>query len=146
MSLRFQRANYVVRSIEAALPFYRDVLGFRVAFTQAPQQTSYSHEVFGLDPSQPVGFATLDTPSEERVMALTEVADLPVQAAPRRSAIVIEVKDFEGVLERANAHSFHVFPEERLVTHDGRIGREAGLLDPDGNLAVIYRIDRQAPR
>ena len=146
MSLRFQRANFVVSSIADALPFYRDVLGFSVAFTKEPRETSYSHRVFGLDTSQPVGFATLSTPGQERVMALTEVGGLSAQAEPRRSAIVIEVEDVDGVVGRAEAHGFTVFPEERLVTHDGRIGREVGLLDGDGNLTVIYHIDRQAPR
>ena len=146
MTLRFQRANFLVASIERALPFYRDVLGFSVAFAKEPRQTSYSHQVFGLDTSRPVGFATLSTPGEERVMALTEVAGLPAQQEPRRSAIVMEVDDIDGVVGRAMARGFEVFPEERLVTHDGRIGREVGLLDGDGNLTVIYHIDQQAPR
>ena len=146
MTLRFQRANFVVSSIEDALPFYRDVLGFRVAFTKEPRQTSYSHQVFGLDTSRPVGFATLRTPGQERVMALTEAGGIAPHAEPRRSAIVIEVEDVDGVVGRAEARGFKVFPEERLVTHDGRIGSEVGLLDADGNLTVIYHIDRQAPR
>ncbi len=145
MTLRFQRANFVVSSIEEALPFYREVLGFSVAFTKEPRETSYSHRVFGLDTSEPVGFATLSTPGQERVMALTEVGGLATQQEPRRSAIVIEVEDVDGVVGRARARGFKVFPEERLVTHDGRIGREVGLLDGDGNLTVIYHIDQQGP-
>lgn len=50
----------------------------------------------------------------------------------------------DGVVGRAEARGFRVFPEERLVTHDGRVGREVGLLDEDGNLTVIYHIDQQA--
>ena len=144
MTPRFQRANYLVGDIDRALAFYRDVLGFSVAFTKAPQPASYSHQVFGLDSNRPAGFATLSTPTAERVMALTEVAGLEPQREPRRSAIVIEVEDIDGVVGRAKVYGFRVFPEERLVTHDGRVGREIGLLDDDGNLTVIYRIDRQA--
>ena len=144
MTLRFQRANYLVGNMERALAFYRDVLGFSVAFAKPPRETSYSHEVFGLDRDRPVGFATLSTPSQERVMALTEAADLEPQREPRRSALVIEVEDVDGVVGRAEARGFRVFPEERLVTHDGRVGREVGLLDADGNLTVIYHIDQQA--
>ena len=77
-------------------------------------------------------------------MALTEVPGLPAQATPRRSTIVMEAADFDGVVARAEAGGFQVFPEERLLTHDGRVGREQGLLDGDGNLAVIYRIDPAA--
>ena len=146
MTLRFQRANFLVSSIERALPFYEDVLGFSVAFVKEPRAASYSHKVFGLDTSGPVGFATLSAPSQERVMALTEVPGLATQAAPRRSAIVIEVEDVDGVVARAEAGGFQVFPEERLLTHDGRVGREVGLLDGDGNLTVIYHIDQPAPQ
>ena len=144
MTIRFQRGNYLVGDIQRALAFYRDVLGFSVAFVKEPRDTSYSHEVFALDTDRPVGFAALSTPSQERVMALTEVAGLEPQREPRRSALVIEVEDVDGVVSRAEAHGFQVFPEERLVTHDGRIGREVGLLDEDNNLTVIYHIDRQA--
>ena len=144
MTIRFQRANYLVGDIEQALAFYRDVLGFSVAFVKDPRDISYSHEVFGLDPGRPVGFATLSTTSQERVMALTEVSGIEPQREPRRSALVIEVEDVDGVVGRAEARGFRVFPEERLVTHDGRVGREVGLLDEDGNLTVIYHIDQQA--
>lgn len=140
MSLRLQRANFLVSNLQRALQFYRDVLGFEVAFVQAPRQTSYSHQVFGIDRSQPVGFATLSTPTQTRVMALTEVPDLPPQTAPRRSAIVLDVADIDAVAARAKARGFEVLPEERLVTHDGRVGREVGLLDADGNLSLIYNI------
>ena len=140
MSLRLQRANFLVSDLERALQFYRDVLGFEVVFTKEPRQTSYSHQVFGIDRSQPVGFATLSTPRQARVMALTEVRGLAPQTEPRRSAIVLEVADIDAVVARAKAQGFQVFPEERLLTHDGRVGREVGLLDADGNLSVIYNI------
>ena len=144
MTTRFQRANFLVSSIERARPFYEEVLGFKVTFIKAPKAVSYSHQIFGLDADRPVGFAILSTPTQERVMALTEVPGLPPQATPRRSTIVMEAADFDGVVARAEAGGFQVFPEERLLTHDGRVGREQGLLDGDGNLAVIYRIDPAA--
>ena len=146
MTLRFQRANFLVSSIERALPFYRDVLGFSVAFSKPPRESSYSHEVFGLDDRPPIGFMVLSTPSQERVMALTEVPGLPPQDSPRRSAIVIDVERIDEVVARAREQGFQVFPEERLLTHDGRQGREVGLLDGDGNLTVIYHIDQGAPQ
>ncbi len=146
MTLRFQRANFLVSSFERALPFYRDVLGFSVAFTKPPNETSYSHQVFGIDSRPPIGFMVLSTPSQERVMALTEVPGLASQAKPRRSTIVIDVESVDDVVARAKERGFQVFPEERLVTHDGRVGREVGLLDGDGNLTVIYHIDQPAPQ
>ena len=140
MSLRMQRANFLVADMDRALTFYRDVLGFEVAFVKEPRAKSYSHEVFDIDRGSTVGFAALSAPGQPRVMALTEVAGLEPQSSPRRSAIVVECGDIDGVLERARTHGFQVFPEERLVTHDGRTGREVGVLDADGNLTVLYCI------
>jgi len=59
---------------------------------------------------------------------------------PIRSAIVIEVPDFDGAITRAEDYSCHIYPEEKLFTPDGREGRQVGIQDPDGNLIVIYFI------
>ncbi len=145
MSIRFQRANFLVSDLEAALRFYVDVLGLELAFRKSPRETSYSHIVFGLDRSKPIGFVALSTPSQPRVMGLTEVAGLERLPEPRRSTIVLHVDDPDAVMARARAGGYEVFPEERLLTHDGRVGREIGILDADGNLVVIYKITAAAP-
>jgi len=143
MSIRFQRANFLVRDIDRALAFYRDVLGFEVAFVHDSEEDSYSYPVFEIDRSQPIRFATLSTPGQERVMALTEVPNLQSQDTPRRSAIVLDIADIDGVLARAAEGGFYVYEEEKLITHDGREGREVGLVDADGNLSVIYHIPQK---
>ena len=145
MSVRFQRANFLVSDMRAALRFYVDVLGFELAFLKPNRDKSYSHTVFGIDPSRTVGFAALNTPTQPRVMALTEVRGLGEQTTPRRSTIVLDVQDIDAVVERARQGGYRVFPEERLLTHDGRVGREIGILDADGNLTVIYKIFAEAP-
>ena len=146
MSIRFQRANFLVSDIEAALRFYVDVLGMEVAFRKPYRDESYSHVVFGLDRSNPIGFVALSTSTEPRVMGLTEVAGIERLPAPRRSTIVLHVDDPDAVVDRARAGGFEVFPEQELITHDGRRGREIGLLDADGNVVVIYRITAPAPK
>ena len=145
MSIRFQRANFLVSDIEAALRFYVDVLGMEVAFRRPHRDESYSHVVFELDRSNPVGFVALSTPTEPRVMGLTEVAGIERLPTPRRSTIVLHVDDPDAVIARARAGGYEVFPEQELITHDGRRGREIGLLDADGNVVVIYRITAPAP-
>lgn len=144
MSIRFQRANFLVSNIEAALRFYVDVLGMEVAFRKPHRDESYSHVVFGLDRASPIGFVALSTPTQPRVMALTEVAGLTRLTPPRRSTIVLHVDDPDAVVARAQAGGYEVFAEEKLLTHDGRVGREIGILDADGNLVVIYRITSEA--
>jgi catechol 2,3-dioxygenase-like lactoylglutathione lyase family enzyme len=139
--LRFQRANFVVRSIEKSLDFYRDVLGFEVAFVKDSPDDSYSYPVFEIDRGQTIRFAVLSTAEQVRVMALTEVpAELPDCPVPRRSAIVLEVGDVDAVVDGARAAGCVVHEEGKLLTHDGRRGREVGILDYDNNLTVIYHI------
>jgi len=139
--LRFQRGNFIVRNIEKSLTLYQDVLGFELAFIKDSPDDSYSYPVFQIDKSHKMRFAVLNTESQVRVMALTEVpADLPPAPHPRRSAIVLEVGDVDAVCEGARAAGCHVYEEEELHTHDGRVGREVGIVDFDDNLVVIYKI------
>ncbi len=138
---RFQRGNYVVTDLDKALTFYCGVLGFELAFVKDSPDDSYSYPVFEIDPAKKLRFAVLSLPDQPRVMALTEVpGPLPEVPLPRRGAIVVEVASIDAVVAAAKAAGCHVYDEGRLETHDGRVGREVGLTDFDGNLAVIYHI------
>ncbi len=140
--IRFQRANYIVSDLERALKFYRDVLGFDVEFIADARDNSYSYTVFEIDRSAKMRWATLNAPGQTRVMAITEVKGMEIAPTPnpRRAAIVLEVADVDGVVEGARKLGLSVYDEEKLVTHDGRVGREVGIVDADGNLVVIYHI------
>lgn len=140
--VRFQRANFVVADIERSLTFYRDVLGFEVAFRHGHNPDSYSYPVFEIPKEAELGFCILSAPDQPRVMALSQVSkiDLKPVPYPRRSAIVLEVADPDAVMERARALGLTVYEEEELVTGDGRRGREIGIADFDDNLVVIYLI------
>lgn len=140
--VRFQRGNFVVADLERALSFYRDVLGFEVAYQHGHNPDSYSIPVFNIPDGATLGFCTLSTPDQVRVMALTEIkgVDLPLVPPPRRSAIVLDMADPDAVMAGARALGLTVYPEERLETNDGRIGREIGIVDFDDNLVVIYKI------
>jgi predicted enzyme related to lactoylglutathione lyase len=142
MTLRFQRANFVVRDLERALSFYRDVLDFEVTFTQGHNPESYSFPVFEIPPDAKLRFCVLSTATQPRVMALTEIsgAELGPVPYPRRSAIVLEVDDPDDVIKRCRAAGAQVYEEGELVTNDGRRGREIGIVDFDDNLIVIYKI------
>jgi len=141
--VRFQRANFVVRDIDRSLGFYRDVLGMELTFIKDSPTDSYSYPVFEIDRSHNMRFAVLSTPDQPRVLALTEVpAELDAVPHPRRAAIVLEVGDVDAVAEGAKSAGCHVYEEDELVTHDGRRGREVGIVDYDGNLTVIYNIPK----
>lgn len=141
-NVRFQRANFVVSDLNKSLGFYRDILGMHVEFTKDSPDDSYSYDVFGIDPSLPLGFAVLGTTTQPRVMALTEIRGgaLPDQEPPRRAAIVLHVDNIDTVVKNCKDAGLHVYREDKLETNDGRIGREFGILDHDGNLVVIYHI------
>ncbi len=144
--VRFQRGNFVVSDLERSLVLYRDVLGMKLDFVKDSPDDSYSYPVFEIDRQATMRFAVLSTETQVRTMALTEIRgmDLPPVPHPRRSAIVLEIQDVDGVLRRARDAGFHVYEEERLVTHDGRVGREVGIVDDDDNLVVIYHIPAAA--
>jgi catechol 2,3-dioxygenase-like lactoylglutathione lyase family enzyme len=140
--LRLQRANFVVADIDRALKFYRDVLGFEVAYRLGHNPNSYSFPVFDIPREAEIGFAVLSAPGQPRVMALTEVKNHPLRAVPRprRSAVVIEVADPDAVVAGAKKLGLRVYDEEVLKTQDGRTGREIGVVDYDDNLVVVYLI------
>jgi catechol 2,3-dioxygenase-like lactoylglutathione lyase family enzyme len=141
--IRFQRGNFVVSDLERSLAFYRDILGFEVAFTKDSPDDSYSYEVFEIPRDRKLRFAVLSTATQPRVMALTEISGaLDDAQLPRRSAIVLDVEDIDGVVAACMAADLKVYEEDHLVTQDGREGREVGIVDPDGNLVVIYHITR----
>jgi len=144
--IRFQRANFVVSNIDRALKFYRDVLGFNVVFIKDSADDSYSYDVFEIEKYNPMRFAVLSTAEQKNVMALTEVPSAkPIKEVPRRSAIILEIVEIDRVVTESRALGLKVYHEDKLVTKDGREGREIGIVDFDGNLVVIYLITKAAP-
>lgn len=138
--VRFQRANFVVADIDKALTFYEGVLGFEVMFRKGHNPDSYSIPVFEIPDGAVLDFAILSLPNQPRVMALSGIGgiDMAPVPHPRRSAIVLETQDPDKVMAECRALGLHVYEEGRLETHDGRIGREIGIVDFDDNLVVIY--------
>lgn len=146
--LRLQRPNLVVADLERSLRLYRDILGFRVDFIKDSPDDSYSYPVFEIPSHAPLRFAVLSANDEQpRSLALTEIrgVDLPPSPLPRRNALVLNIETIAEVLAALADEGMHVYPEERLETQDGRIGREIGFVDHDGHLVVIYCITQAAP-
>ena len=142
--MRFQRANYLVSNKERALLLYRDILGMSLDFMKVSEEDSYSYDVFDIDDSIAIEFALLSYQDQARVMALTILGDgnLEKNPLPRRAAICIEVDDVDDAVSKCNENGFHCYGEDHLITHDGREGKEVGILDDDGNLIVIYKIEK----
>ena len=143
--VRLQRPTVLVADLDRALSFYRDVLGFEVVFTKDSDAASYSYTVFDIPRDAGLRFCVLGTPEQRNCLALSEVEGLgPITDTPRRSAVVVECTDFDRVVEGARKLGLTVYPEETLLTKDGREGREIGILDFDGNLVAVYLITKAA--
>ena len=140
--VRLQRANFVVADLERSLTFYRDVLGFEEEFRLGHNPQSYSIPVFEIPEGAELAFSALSSPTQPRVMALTQISGVELAPVPhpRRSAIVLECADPDAVMAGARRLGLQVYEEEVLKTHDGRVGREIGIVDFDDNLVVIYLI------
>lgn len=139
-----KRVNLCVADMDRSLKVYRDILGFTVNQLKDSKSDSYSYPVFVFPAHAKLRFATLDSPTQERTLALTEVkgVTLPVPPVPHMSAVVINCPNFDDVVGKAKAMGLKVVPEQPLPGPDGRPkGRETAFVDPDGHLIVLYKLN-----
>lgn len=140
--VRFKRAALIVADLDRALALYRDALGFTLQSIKQSDSDSYSYEIFGIDPAARLRMAALDgPPGQERTLALLEVTPPPPRPARPGSATVIELMDIDRAVAAITAQpGVTLFAERALNTHDGRVGREVGLIDADGHAVVLYHL------
>lgn len=140
--VRFKRAALIVGDLERSLALYAGALGFRLQSVKESARDSYSYEIFGIDPAASLRMAALDGPAgQERTLALIEVRPAPPRLLRPSAATVIEVHDMSATLRRLSAlPGITILPERALHTHDGRVGREVGVIDADGHAAVLYHV------
>jgi catechol 2,3-dioxygenase-like lactoylglutathione lyase family enzyme len=138
-----KRVNLCVADMERSLKVYRDILGFRVNHLKDSTSDSYSYPVFQFPKHAKLRFATLDSPTQERTFALTEVTGitLPRPPLPHMSAVVLNCVNFDEVVAKVKAMGLAVVPEQALPGPDGKPkGRETAFVDPDGHLIVLYKL------
>ena len=143
----FQRACLLVRDIPASLRLFRDVLGFSVSHFGEDSPDAYSYDIFNIPRDIPTRFATLDSPEQERTLALIEVPGTVLQTfsiAP--AATVVRVANLAATLNRATELGFSVTePRWHRDPERGPARGEAAIYDPDGHPAVVYEILDSAP-
>ena len=138
-----KRINLCVADMERSLKVYRDILGFTVNHMKDSDSDTYSYPVFVFPKEAKLRFATLDTPTQERTLAITEVrgVTLPKLPIPHTSAVVINCINMDEVVAKAKAMGLKVVPEQPLPGPDGKPkGRETAFVDPDGHLVVLYKM------
>jgi catechol 2,3-dioxygenase-like lactoylglutathione lyase family enzyme len=138
-----KRVNLLVRDLDRSLAIYRDILGFRVFGISESGPQSYSYPVFRLPPQAKLRFCTLDSSTEVRGFALTEVTgvELPAPPAVHLSAPVIRIERFDEVRARLEAAGLVVVEPRSSKTAEGQTFREMAFTDPDGHLVVLYQLD-----
>jgi len=138
-----KRVNLLVRDLDRSLAVYRDILGFRNAQVSQSSPQSYSYPVFRLPAQAKLRFCTLDSATENRALALTEVTgiELPAPGPIVTSTPVIRVEDFDEVHARLKAAGLDVVEPRRSKTPEGRDFNELAFTDPDGHLVVLYELD-----
>ena len=144
--LLFKRTTLLVADLDRSLGLYRDVLGFTVDGISESSPDSYSYPVFRLPPTARLRFATLNSPSQQRTLGLTEVrgTELPGPGqGPISSAAVIRVDDLAATVHRAAALGLTT-TEPRTVANANARFTEQALVDFDGHLIVLYELRRPA--
>lgn len=141
MSLLYKRVTLVVADIERSLKIYRDILGFSINSIQDSAEDSYSYPVFKIPKEASIRFATLDSPTQERTIGLTEVKgiELPKPEGPIMSASVIKVDHLHEVMDQVTALGLET-TEEETDSNDHFTFIEQSFIDFDGHLVVLYEI------
>lgn len=140
--LHLKRVNLVVSDLERALTVYRDILGFNLFQVSESSPTSYSYPVFNFPKRAKLRFATLDSASEPRALALTEVTGvrLPRRPAMHLSCPVIRIGNFDAVYASLKSAGLKVIEPQESTTPEGARFRELAFVDHDGNLVVLYEL------
>ena len=138
-----KRVNLLVRDMQRSLAIYRDVLGFRVFQCADSSPQSFSYPVFRIPPQAKLHFCTLDSSTEVRALALTQVTGIELPAHPplHLSAPVIRIQKFDEVIAKLKAAGLDVVEPRRSKTAEGHEFTELAFTDPDGHLVVLYQLD-----
>jgi len=141
MSLLYKRITLIVADIERSLTIYRDILGFTINYIKDSAEDSYSYPVFKIPKEAKIRFATLDSPSQERTLALTEVkgCKLPEPSTPIMSASVIKVENLAGIIEEIRALGLET-TESETDSNEYFTFLEQAFIDFDGHLIVLYEM------
>ncbi len=141
MSVLFKRTTLTVANLERSLGIYRDILGFTINYIQESEPDSYSYPVFRIPKEAKLNFATLDSPTQERTLALTEVTGvaLPKQTGIIMAASVIKVDDLKKVIAQIEGLGLET-TEPKMDGNEQYEFLEQAFIDYDGHLIVLYEL------
>jgi catechol 2,3-dioxygenase-like lactoylglutathione lyase family enzyme len=140
--VKIKRPNLVVPDLDAAIHFYRDILGFKFlgASESKVNPESYSYPIFGIDPDKPYRSAMFSTSTEERGLGLTEIKGMEVKVPdhPRAAVLVVETKRIRELEKKLREEGFKVVDPVEAGGAGGRF-IEMGVIDPAGHMIVLFQ-------
>lgn len=138
LGVTVRRPALLVRDMDRALALYRDILGFRVGQLGRDAPDSYAYIAFNIPRGTPVWHATLDTGSEQRVLALVAVPTMPrvaLSGGMRSSAVLVNAAGrLAEIRQRLIAAGYKVLPSQPFEPN----GIEFAFEDADGHLISVY--------
>ena len=143
-SLLFKRPCILIQDLQQSLSLYQDVLGFKLTYQSPAGEDSYLYKLFNLPAKATITFASLDSPTQDRALALTEVKNVDPSffQPPSRVALVTQVDSVETVIKQVQNLDLTVLPLNQFKTESKLKFSEQGIHDFDGNLLVLYSCDR----
>ena len=141
MAVLYKRITLCVADLERSLKVYRDILGFTINYIQPSAKDSFSYPVFNIPEEADLNFATLDSPTQERTFALTEVkgVSLPKQEGIHMAASVIKVDDLGKVISQIKALGLKT-TDIKQDENEYAPFLEQAFVDFDGHLIVLYQM------
>ena len=116
--------RYIVNDVDAVIPFYADMLGFKVEMHPAPGFASLSRGNLQLLLNRP-GAGGAGQP----------MADNQLPAPGGWNRIQIEVNDLEATVEKLKHQGVHF--RNNIVTGNG--GKQILMEDPSGNPVELFQ-------
>ena len=138
-----QRVSLLVSDLDRALTFYEGVLGLEPDQVVRHEADSFAHDLFGLESDVTVREVLLEADNRAMSVGLVEVRDagLDIVANRGRSALWIEVRLFDQVVEQAGELGLTVYDERSTENLSRQPIRERVVVDWDGNRVVLYALD-----
>lgn len=143
METFLQRSIFFVRNLSSTLPLFTDILGFTENYRLEHEVGTLSHRLFGLPSALPTTFVTLDSPQQERCLALLAPEAEYVDVIGASSAgLVIRVDSVERVYDQVRTLGLNCEPIKREPEpHQGPPRTEGAFYDYDGNPIVVFDLN-----
>ncbi len=138
--LLIRRPCLTISNLERSLTLYQDILGFKLTYSSKASSDSYLYSLFNLPPEAEITFASLDSPHEPRVLALTEVKGIKL-SPPNMSyscALVIQVNQLKNKIEQVKKLNLEVIKPNTFTTENNLNFTEQTFRDFDGHPLLLY--------